>query len=261
MNHNMYKTDNNNDFKIRITKINNNTYIAKFENNIHLPYNYSVGNSSADVTSYNGQGAMLYICAVILIYGFSIVFMIGSSVKKSMTSHQGLSKYMQDLHKLRMIERRQSKFRTRLAMSGKSRNYIGSRRVVFGASGKSIESNIDKLSTADQNTGSLLSLDIEIPMTPRQRPHLERSLTVDYDFPRPGKSMERQLSLATQPEDMCELGNVLVHSDTDSVFSSSNASLFEPVKSPRMIEKYGHKSPSTSITLQTLVEMNELEEP
>lgn len=50
-------------------------------------------------------GAVVYVCAVILMYGFSIVLMIGSLVKKSM-SDQRVRRYMKALDKVRRYERR-----------------------------------------------------------------------------------------------------------------------------------------------------------
>ena len=60
--------------------------------------------------TYDGQGALYYVVAVLCMYAFSIILMIGSSIKKS-KQDVGVNKYMKGMDKLRKIERRQQKFR------------------------------------------------------------------------------------------------------------------------------------------------------
>ena len=64
---------------------------------------------------YDSVGALYYVVAVVFLYGFSIILMIGSLIKKTEADH-GVSKYMSDLDKIRRLERRQQKYKTRLAM-------------------------------------------------------------------------------------------------------------------------------------------------
>ena len=62
---------------------------------------------------YDDQGALLYVIVVLCMYAFSIILMIGSSIKKS-KQDRGVSKYMKGMDKLRSIQRRQEKFKARM---------------------------------------------------------------------------------------------------------------------------------------------------
>ena len=77
---------------------------------------------------YNGEGALYYVVAVILMYGFSIILMIGSSVRKNSQDQQA-QKYMKEMSKVRRMERRQEKFKTRLLMQNRRiQNILGGAR-------------------------------------------------------------------------------------------------------------------------------------
>ena len=65
--------------------------------------------------AYDDEGALYYVIAVLFMYAFSIILMIGSLIKKSKQDN-GMSKYMEDLDKVRKVERRQLKYKSRLAM-------------------------------------------------------------------------------------------------------------------------------------------------
>ena len=79
---------------------------------------------------YDDTGALYYVIAVVLMYGFSIILMIGSSIKKSKNDN-GVRKYMKDLDKVKRLARRQEKFKTRLVMNGKRYwKVLGSDRAV-----------------------------------------------------------------------------------------------------------------------------------
>ena len=62
---------------------------------------------------YDDTGALYYVVVVLCIYDFSIILMIGSSIKKS-KQDVGVSKYMKGMDKLRKIEKRQQKFIARM---------------------------------------------------------------------------------------------------------------------------------------------------
>lgn len=114
--------------RITITHIENGTFIARIINQNN--HSVDAGYTTRDIDNYDDQGALIYVCAVIFIYGFSIILMIGSSMKKTSTD-QGVSKYMNNIKKLRRLERRQEKFKTRLAMSKKRiQNVLGSGKSV-----------------------------------------------------------------------------------------------------------------------------------
>lgn len=133
--YNKYKQEpnfNNEDIYVSITHLENGTFIAKV-------IDFNKGNSSVfnGGNSYDGQGALIYVCAVLVIYGFSIFLMIGSLIKKSMSDH-GVSVYMKNMDTLRRVERRQAKFKTRMAISNKhAKNNKRFDRAIFGGSGKS----------------------------------------------------------------------------------------------------------------------------
>ena len=112
-NHGPFSSDN--DIHLSIHKLENGTFIAKIHQPVDI-FNTTRFNSTTD--DYDSKGALVYVCAVIFIYGFSIILMIASLIKKSMSDH-GVSKYMKDIDRVRQIARRQEKFKTRLAMQKK----------------------------------------------------------------------------------------------------------------------------------------------
>ena len=67
---------------------------------------------------YDATGALYYVVVVIFVFGFSIVLMIASSVKKTRnkTYDTAVSKYMKDMVTIKRQERREEKFKFRMAM-------------------------------------------------------------------------------------------------------------------------------------------------
>ena len=114
--------------KFKISHLTNGTYVAKLDET-------GVGNITKHIfgkRDYDPNGAMMYVVAVICIYGLSILLMIASVIKKDKSDH-GLSKYMNDIDKVHRLEKRQEKFKTRLAMQQRSRG-IPSAKVAVPAS-------------------------------------------------------------------------------------------------------------------------------
>ena len=102
--------------KFQIEKLDNNTFLATLVTQANSSH-FQGGQA------YDDEGALYYVVAVVFIYGFSIILMIGSLIKKN-KGDNGVSKYMKDMDKVRRLERRQRKYQTRLAMSAAG----GSRR-------------------------------------------------------------------------------------------------------------------------------------
>ena len=101
-------------FWLRITHLENGSFVASVISDPTKPQN----ESSVHHGDYDDTGAVYYVIAVLFIYGFSIILMIGSSIKKS--KHDGgVNKYMKDMAKVQRAERRQEKFNTRLVMHRK----------------------------------------------------------------------------------------------------------------------------------------------
>ena len=91
--------------KFRLTKINNRTWYATIAEPIHQNHT---------VSPYDHQGALYYTIAVLFFFGFSIILMIASLIKKS-KEDRGMSKYMSDMERIRKMEKRQMKFKSRMA--------------------------------------------------------------------------------------------------------------------------------------------------
>ena len=98
--------------ELQIVQLQNKSWIA-----VLLESENSTASTEAP---YDDQGALYYVVAVVMIYGFSIILMIASFIKKSRHDN-GLSKYMEDMDKVRQLERRQQKFKTRMAMQNKGK--------------------------------------------------------------------------------------------------------------------------------------------
>ena len=121
---------------LTIKQLVNDTYIAKIVSDREQN-----STTLTKASTYDDTGALYYVVAVVLMYGFSIILMIGSSVKKSKQDH-GVHKYMKNLDKIKRLERRQEKFKARLLMYGKrSRKVLGSDRaeVVLEMENPSVE--------------------------------------------------------------------------------------------------------------------------
>ena len=116
-------------FRLRIHHLHNGTYLASVIDETH---HY---NTSTVQNEYDDTGALYYVIAVVLMYGCSIILMIGSSIKKSKNDN-GVHKYMKDMDKIKRLARRQEKFKTRLVMYGKRyRNVLGSDRAELSVDG------------------------------------------------------------------------------------------------------------------------------
>ena len=95
--------------------------IVQLQNKSWIAVLLESGNSTSSTEdTYDDQGALYYVVAVVMIYGFSIILMIASFIKKS-RHNNGLSKYMEDMDKVRQLERRQQKLKTRMAMQNKGK--------------------------------------------------------------------------------------------------------------------------------------------
>ena len=81
---------------LEVEAIGNDTFRARFEDNRTFAWGLHNKHDKDDT------GAMYYVVAVVLLYGLSIIFMIGSVIKKSKQDH-GLSKYMRDLDKVGLL--------------------------------------------------------------------------------------------------------------------------------------------------------------
>ena len=68
---------------------------------------------------YDDTGALYYVVVVLCIYAFSIILMIGSVIKKSKHDN-GVTKYMKGMDKIRRMERREQKFKIRVAVLGRT---------------------------------------------------------------------------------------------------------------------------------------------
>ena len=71
---------------------------------------------------YDDTGALYYVVVVLCIYAFSIILMIGSVIKKSKHDN-GVTKYMKGMDKIRRMERREQKFKIRVAVLGRANSH------------------------------------------------------------------------------------------------------------------------------------------
>ena len=101
---------------------------------------------------YDDTGALYYVIAVVLMYGCSIVLMIGSSIKKSKNDN-GVRKYMKDLDKIKRLARRQEKFKARLLMYGKRYHKTSEARSTPTISMDEQRTDSIRLSHIDDTTG------------------------------------------------------------------------------------------------------------
>ena len=79
---------------------------------------------------YDDTGALYYVVVVLCIYAFSIILMIGSVIKKSKHDN-GVTKYMKGMDKIRRMERREQKFKIRLAVLGRANSHRTAKRKLF----------------------------------------------------------------------------------------------------------------------------------
>lgn len=189
--YNKFRHVNTNDnIFIRLTYVENDTYMAKVLDNGAIDKNTSALYS----TNKDDRGALIYVCVVLVIYGFSIFLMIGSLIKKSMADH-GVHSYMKNMDTLRRLERRQAKFKARLAIQNKkAKNNYRFDRAIFGGSGKS-NPNGDVLNPYLDN---LCSDEVTVMID-----------TISNDSPKPKKHLNRSSSITlpiqTNVETRCEL--------------------------------------------------------
>ena len=217
--------------KFKLSHLPNGTIIANI-----LEYrpgqNNSNDTSQSDVDEYDDQGALFYVIVVVLIYGCSIVLMIGSSMKKSRDENLG-HKYMQDLDRIKRLERKQEKFKTRLMMTKhKYLHILGQDRADVNIAEEWSASEIKNLRrNAVVDTQSLTGSECS-PLLP---PQLEPSPDVQM-FNLASKtsfSYEKEIgSMATLPDDNEEntsgrqamtLG-VSIYSETNSPLKSAASS-------------------------------------
>ena len=100
-------------FRLHVKLLRNDTYLASVIDEPLRPHN-----TNTTHRGYDDTGALYYVIAVVLMYGFSIILMIGSSIKKSKNDN-GVRKYMKNRDKIRQVARRQEKFKARQATYGK----------------------------------------------------------------------------------------------------------------------------------------------
>ncbi|ELT93332.1 hypothetical protein CAPTEDRAFT_202677 [Capitella teleta] len=111
--------------QLRVHRLDNGSFIAtilrgEHSNNASLldDLGVSVNGSwtNSQQAEYDDTGALYYVVAVVFIYGFSIILMIGSLIRRKSNSDRGMNVYMQGLEKARRVERRREKFKVRLCM-------------------------------------------------------------------------------------------------------------------------------------------------
>ena len=95
--------------KLIILQLNNNTFQASIQESNSSQLHLLQGIER----EYDHQGAIYYVVVVLCIYAFSIILLIGSSIKKS-KQDKDVTKYVKGMEKLRWMERRQQKFKARM---------------------------------------------------------------------------------------------------------------------------------------------------
>ncbi|CAD5118573.1 DgyrCDS7261 [Dimorphilus gyrociliatus] len=99
------------DFRLKIQDIGNETLIASVQTNANSSFNAYKRNEDS-------IGALYYVCVVVVIYGFGIVLMIGSVINKG-KQDKSFRKYLSDMDKVKRLERKEEKIKTRLLMEKK----------------------------------------------------------------------------------------------------------------------------------------------
>ena len=96
---------------VKVSNLQNRTFIGRILE--------SHNNTTAtNQVPYDSTGAVYYILAVIFMYSFSIMMMIGSFARK--TKHDNhFRSYMKDIEIVAKLELKQEKFRTKLHMHQK----------------------------------------------------------------------------------------------------------------------------------------------
>lgn len=181
--------------KFRIETIDNKTIIASV-----LGENQTLDNLSLfrhRKAPYDGQGALYYVVIVLCIYAFSIILMIGSVIKKSKHDN-AVTKYMKGMDRIRRLERREQKFKIRVAVLGRTNSQRSA-------------SLTSKLITNEQRD--------EIPQNLSKQP-----IKSAKDFSAPAMthcSSESSLNQVATLEDECATRtDTLRISETDRIYSS-----------------------------------------
>ena len=111
---------------IQILQFRNGSYVTGIKEQLITSSNST---STLHHAAYDGDGALMYVIAVILMYGFSILLMIGSSMRKSNNQDHAMMLYHKDNERVKNLERKQEKFKAKLLMHNKHYcNILGSDR-------------------------------------------------------------------------------------------------------------------------------------
>ena len=112
--------------KFHVVMVNNRTFYASVigKNKTLQSLNFF------EKQPYDDTGALYYVVVVLCIYAFSIILMIGSVIKKSKHDN-GVTKYMKGMDKIRRMERREQKFKIRLAVLGRANSHRTAKRKPF----------------------------------------------------------------------------------------------------------------------------------
>ena len=111
---------NSDGLRLQVQRLDNGTFIATFLLSVNDSDNERSLESLLNPRRppYDDEGALYYVIVVICIYGLSIILMIASLVRKNKKDN-GIINYMKDMDKVRRLERRQQKYKTRLMMQKK----------------------------------------------------------------------------------------------------------------------------------------------
>ena len=112
----------NNPFQFHIVMVDNRTFYASVIGKNKTLQDLNLFHKGP----YDDEGALYYVVAVLCIYAFSIILMIGSVIKKSKHDN-GVTKYMKGMDRIRRIERREQKFKIRVAVLGRNNSQRAAR--------------------------------------------------------------------------------------------------------------------------------------
>ena len=85
--------------KFKLSLLGNGTFLTSLLDSTSEQFNVSSVEVPLD-EEYDNQGALYYVVIVVFLYGFSIVLMIGSSLRKS-KKDGSVTRYMSNLDKIR----------------------------------------------------------------------------------------------------------------------------------------------------------------
>ena len=102
--------------EFKLKKLGNKTWLASFINGNYTEYYSAL--PKEEETSYDQKGAVIYVVSVLFFFGISIILMIASSIRKKNKHDHAVSKYMKGMDRVRRIEKRHAKFKTRIAIMG-----------------------------------------------------------------------------------------------------------------------------------------------